>query len=169
MKRLYFLVPTQAEAKAIVDELLLARLEERHIHVLARRGTPMDNLPEASIAQKTDFVPATQRGVIIGAAAGATGGVAVLALPLATSHIAGGIILGGLLLGAGLGAWFGGMAGMSVANSRLEKFAPAIERGEFMLMVDVPMNRVEELEQLVKSHHPEVDAKGVEPVIPAFP
>ncbi len=169
MKRLYFLVPNRSVAKAIVDDLLLARLEERHIHVLAKRGTPMDNLPEASVMQKTDFVPATQRGVAIGAAAGALGGVAVLALPLATSHIAGGIVLAGMLVGAGLGAWFGGMAGMSAGNSRLQKFAPAIEKGEFLMMVDVPMGRVAEFEQLVKSHHPEVDARGVEPIIPAFP
>ena len=31
MKRIYFLVPTVEIAKTIVDELLLARIEERHI------------------------------------------------------------------------------------------------------------------------------------------
>ena len=50
MKRIYFLVPTIELAKTIVDELLLARIEERHIHILAKRGTPLENLPEALVA-----------------------------------------------------------------------------------------------------------------------
>lgn len=42
----------------IVDELLLARIEERHLHVVAREGTPMEDLPEARVAQSSDLVPA---------------------------------------------------------------------------------------------------------------
>ncbi len=36
MRRLYFLVPTVDRATQIVDELLLARIEERHIHIAAK-------------------------------------------------------------------------------------------------------------------------------------
>jgi hypothetical protein len=36
MRRLYFLVPEVETAKTIVDELLLARIEERHIHIVAK-------------------------------------------------------------------------------------------------------------------------------------
>ena len=36
MRRLYFLIPTVDSAKNIVDELLLARIEQRHIHIAAR-------------------------------------------------------------------------------------------------------------------------------------
>ncbi len=58
MKRLYFPVPDTGSASKVVDDLLLARIEERQIHVLAKR--------EASLFQKTDFVPAAQRGLLIG-------------------------------------------------------------------------------------------------------
>ena len=34
MRRIYFLAPSVASAKAIVNDLLLARIEERHIPVL---------------------------------------------------------------------------------------------------------------------------------------
>jgi hypothetical protein len=37
------------------------------------------------------------------------------------------------------------------------------------MLVDVPKLRVEEIEDLVKRHHPEADVKGAEPTIPAFP
>jgi hypothetical protein len=36
-------------------------------------------------------------------------------------------------------------------------------------MVDVPKSRVDEIAELVKSHHPEAHIQGTEPVIPAFP
>ena len=42
--------------------------EERHLHVLAKRGTPLEDLPEASLLQKTDFIPATQRGLALAGA-----------------------------------------------------------------------------------------------------
>ncbi|HET9023545.1 MAG TPA: DUF1269 domain-containing protein, partial [Burkholderiaceae bacterium] len=45
MRRIYFLLPDVASARAIVNELLLARIEERRIHVLAREGTPLEDLP----------------------------------------------------------------------------------------------------------------------------
>jgi len=37
------------------------------------------------------------------------------------------------------------------------------------MMVDVPRDRVEEIEELVRSHHPEADIGGADPTIPAFP
>jgi hypothetical protein len=37
------------------------------------------------------------------------------------------------------------------------------------MMVDVPRDRVEEIEALVKKHHPDAECGGVEPAIPAFP
>jgi len=37
MKRgLYFLLPNAARARQVVDELLLARIDEHHIHVIAK-------------------------------------------------------------------------------------------------------------------------------------
>ena len=39
MKRIYFLVPNLEITKKIVDDLLLSRIEERHLHVVAKRGT----------------------------------------------------------------------------------------------------------------------------------
>lgn len=38
-RRLYFLLPDLPSATQVVEDLLLARVEARHIHVLARRGS----------------------------------------------------------------------------------------------------------------------------------
>jgi hypothetical protein len=37
------------------------------------------------------------------------------------------------------------------------------------MLVDVSKQRVDEIEQLVRRHHPEADIEGVEPNIPNFP
>ena len=81
----------------------------------------------------------------------------------------GGAILGTSLAGAGIGAWISGMIGMDVPNTQIEKFEGAIEKGEVLMMVDIPKSRVEEIEALIQQHHPDADMGGTEPHIPAFP
>ena len=65
-KRLYFMLPDFQSARSMLDEMLLARVEERHIHFLAKRGTLPDDLPEASVLQKTDIVHGAEMGLVIG-------------------------------------------------------------------------------------------------------
>lgn len=169
MRRIYFLVPDLPLAKRIVDELLLARIEERHLHVLAKRGTPLEDLPEASLLQKSDFISAVQRGLALGGATGMLAGLVALTLPAAPLVIAGGVLLATSLAGAGVGAWLGGMVGMNVGNTRVRQFAEAIEHGSLLVMADVPRDRVDEIEARVRAHLPGVDIGGTEPRIPAFP
>ncbi len=169
MRRLYFLVPDLDSAKKIVDELLLARVEERHIHVIAKEGTPLENLPEASFLQKTDFVPALERGLAVGGATGVLAGLVAMTFPPAGLVLGGGALLSVALAGAGFGAWLSSMIGASVPNSRLKQFEDAIEQGEILFLVDVPKSRVEEIDEMVKRHHPEAEIEGTEPTIPPFP
>ena len=171
MRRLYFLIPSIDSAKTIVDELLLARIEERHIHIAAKDHHALTeaHLPEASLLQESDFVPAVERGVAIGGATGVLAGIAAVTIPGVALALGGGAILGIGLAGAGVGAWISGMIGVSVPSSRLKEFEAAIEEGNLLMMVDVPKARVDEISEMVKNHHPEAHIEGTEPVIPAFP
>jgi hypothetical protein len=58
---------------------------------------------------------------------------------------------------------------MNVGNTRLKRFEKAIERGELLVMVDVPRGRVDEITALIKKKHADAEVKGTEPTIPAFP
>ena len=169
MRRLYFMVPDIDTAKIVVDELLLKRVDEHHIHVVAKEGTPMGDLPEANLLQKSDFIPAMERGLAVGGITGVLAGIAAVTFPPAGLVLGGGAILGTSLAGAGIGAWISGMIGMDVPNTQIEKFEGAIEKGEVLMMVDIPKARVEEIEALVQQHHPDADMGGTEPHIPAFP
>jgi hypothetical protein len=169
MRRLYFMVPNLDTANTVVDELLLKRVDDHHIHVVAKEGTPMGDLPEANLLQKSDFIPAMERGLAVGGITGVLAGIAAVTFPPAGLVLGGGAILGTSLAGAGIGAWISGMIGMDVPNSQIEKFEDAIEKGEVLMMVDIPKTRVEEIEALVQQHHPDADMGGTEPHIPAFP
>lgn len=169
MRRLYFLVPSIDQTRKIVDELLLARVDEKHIHVVAKEGTPLEDLPEAGLAQKSDLIPALERGLTLGGITGIVVGLVAITIPPAGVVLGGGAILGSTLAGVGFGAWMATMIGVDVPSTRLTMFEEAIKHGEVLMMVDVAKSRVEEIDDLVKRHHPEAEIKGTEPAIPEFP
>ena len=97
-RRLYFILPDTRSARELFDEMLLARIEERRMHFLSRRGSLPGDLPEATLWQKTDAVHGACLGVAIGGVAGALGGVLAVLFPpggltlqLATVRACGGI------------------------------------------------------------------------------
>ena len=169
MRRLYFMLPDIDTTKTVVDELLLKRIDDHHIHIVAKEGTELGDLPEASLLQKSDFIPALERGLAVGGITGAIAGIAAVTFPPAGLILGGGAILGTSLAGAGIGAWMSGMIGVDVPNSQIDKFETAINEGEILMMVDIDKERIAEIEELVQQHHPEADMGGTEPHIPAFP
>jgi hypothetical protein len=80
-RRLYFILPDIETARAMLNEMLLARIECRHVHFLSRRDTLPDDLPEANVLQKTDIVHGAQVGVAIGGIVGAVAGGLLVFFP----------------------------------------------------------------------------------------
>lgn len=169
MRRLYFTLPDLNSARTVVNELLLKRIDSRHIHVIAREGSDLGDLPEASLFQKSDFIPAVERGLALGGITGILVGMAITSMPFLEITLSGGVILVGALAGAGVGAWVSSMIGVGLRNSQIHQFEQSINAGNILMMVDVPKVRVEEVEDMVHSHHPMASAGGTEPHIPAFP
>ena len=109
MRRIYFLVPDLESAHKVTEELLLARIEERHIHVIAKEGVELGDLPEASLLQTSDVIPAVERGLAVGGATGILAGVAAVTFPPAGLVLGGGAVLATALIGSGMGAWMSSM------------------------------------------------------------
>lgn len=168
-RRLFFMLPNVATARTIFNELLLARIEARHVHFLSRRDALPADLPEATFLQKTDFLHALETGGVVGGVAGAAVGMLVWLFPPQGVVPELVVVLVAALVGAMLGAWFASMVGSSVPNSALRAFQDGMEHGRVLLMVDVPFRRVDEIHELVASHHPEAEWGGVDPQTPAFP
>jgi len=168
-RRLYFLLADVPSARQVVDDLLLARVEARRIHVLGRRDMPLGGLPEANVLHKTDVIHGAQRGVILGAALGALGGALFMLFPPGDTDLPLITILIGSLLGGLFGFWAASLVGASVPNSQLKRFHAWIERGMLLVMVDLPSRDTQRITDLVTRLHPEAVPGGTEPTIPAFP
>lgn len=169
MRRIYVLLPDAKSATRIIEELLLRRIEWRHVHVLAAEGVQTADLPKATLAQRSDLLPALARGTAVGWFTGMVVGLAALVFhPEGLKFGAGAVVLI-TLLSAGFGAWTATMIGVDVPNTRLKRYLGAVEKGELLMMVDVKAARVDEIEALIKQHHPEADVEGHDPTIPAFP
>lgn len=165
-RRLYFLAHNLDEAKSVFDQLLLARIADRYIHVLAKEETNINDLPPATALQKFDIIHSVFMGLGVGAVIGIVVGIighGALNAPL------GGVMLATTLLGAILGAWSASMIGMMVPNRQLKEFYPAIEKGQMLMMVDVPLAKVHEIETLIKRAVPQANFAGVEPTLPSVP
>lgn len=169
MNRIYFLVPTRELSSQIVDDLLLAMIGEHQIRIVPNRGAAQGRLPEVSVLRKTIVIPAMERGLAIGGITGTLTGLTALALPSGAVICGGALLLASALAGAGFLAWAAGMVGLSVGSCRLKPYEEAIESGQFLLTVDVPRNRVEEIHWLIQQHHPEVEFKGTVAALSALP
>jgi uncharacterized membrane protein YeaQ/YmgE (transglycosylase-associated protein family) len=169
-RRIYWLLPDLASARRTMDDLLLARIAEQHLHFVAREGADMTGLHPANILQTSDVIRAAQSGLVIGGAVGAlVGGIAAWYFPIVGDDPQWGLVAVLGIVGALIGAWSSSMIGVSTPSNRLARFEPAIEAGQILLMVDVPRSRVDEIEQRLQALHPEAHLEGVEPNIPAFP
>lgn len=169
-RRIYWLLPDLASARRSMDDLLLARVSESQIHFVAAEGTDLTGLHEANLLQTSDVVRAAQSGLVLGGAAGALAGVvAALFFPIVGDAPQWGLVAVLGMLGGAVGAWSSSLIGVSTPSHRLKRFETAIAQGQILLMVDVPRDRVAEIEERLQARHPEARLQGLEPDIPAFP
>lgn len=169
-RRIYWLLPNLASARRTMDDLLLARIAEQHMHFVAKEDADMSGLHAANVLQTSDVIRAAQVGLVIGGAVGALlGVVAAVFFPIVGDEPQWGIAAVLAVLGGAFGAWSSSMIGVSTPSHRLKRFEPAIEEGQILLMVDVPRSRVDEIEARLQALHPEARLEGVEADIPAFP
>ncbi len=169
-RRMYFVLPDVATAEQTTNDLLLARIEIGHIHCLGKRGTPMGELPEAGVWQKTDLVHGAEVGVVCGALGGVLLGGLFAFVPLLGHPVLAPASIPLMALGGAVfGAWSSSLIASSTPNSRLRMFAEDFAAGRILMMVDVPASQVDKIRDLVERRHPEAIQRGLEPAIPAFP
>jgi hypothetical protein len=110
-----------------------------------------------------------QLGFMFGGCAGFVCGIYIYLTPPEGTELQLVTILIATVVGALFGAWAATMIGISTPNTALKRFEAAIGEGRVLLMVDVPKDRVEEIQALVHRSHPEASDHGLEPTMPAFP
>lgn len=169
-RRLYFVLPNVEISRLVERDILLAKISDDRMHFLGKRGTDMQDLPEATSAEKTDLIHGCMVGLMTGAMAGALIGLFLYVLRDYIFPMELGVVLLFFLLGGVFGIWVSGiLIGSSTPNAKLKEFEQTMKEGHILLMVDVPVERADEIRNLVLSHHPEAEDHGRDPVIPAFP
>lgn len=168
-RRLYVVLPDLASAIQNANDLLLARVEDRHMHFVGERGMSLGGLHEASLLQKSDVRHALFLGAGLGALGGMLIGIYLKLTPIAGLSFDVGSFLLATIGGTLLGAWCASLIGLSTPSIKLKRFDADIAAGKILLMVDVPVARVEEIEALIARRHPEAVDRGVDPTMPVFP
>lgn len=165
-RRLYFLLPGVNSARKMMDDLLLARVNADSIHFLGNPDTPLGDLPEATISERTDLIEGWEIGMGLGAILGFTLGLIALLVPtwwyttplpttttlLICTFV--GILIGGLMTA---------IIATTIPNTQLRRFEGQIARGQVLMIVLAPFHRVHEIRQKVVNTHPEVAYWGTWP------
>ncbi len=168
-RRLYFILPDAHLARTVHNELLLARVPENHMHVIADERIELEDLPEASLWQRSDLSHGLQLGLPVGGLTGVVVGVLAILLGWIAPGYEAKTIMATVLAGLFVGTWAASMIAVNVPNTRHRAFETDLRQGHILFIVDIPVQRVDEITELVTRHHPEADMRGVEPNIPVFP
>jgi hypothetical protein len=163
MRRLYVLIPDVKLTTNIVTELEQQGISHKHMHTVASISQPLGDLPEANIWQKTELAHGLEWGTGIGGTAGLLGGLLTVAFPPGGVILGGGALVIGAAAGAGLGAAMLGLMKGYEHNHQLDDYKHEIEQGEILLMVDVVKSRTDEIKDGILKHHPEAHIKVVQP------
>jgi hypothetical protein len=164
LRRLFFLFPDEKHAQRVVDELVNLNIPERRMHAITV-GVELKTLPEATERQKRDTAFRVEWflwnvNLLIFSFAFIALIAALASGEIFWSAVAFSIMLATFIAGEQFVVY--------VPDVHLSEFTDALSHGEILLMVDVPRNRVAEIEHFVHHRHPEAYAGGVSWSIDAF-
>jgi len=158
-RRLYFLIPDTGHARAVVDDLDAFGINTAAMHVLAKPGIDLDDLPVATGRQRADAGARLETILWDGNLA-----IYFLALFALIAMFYLQFAWYWLLLPAAVMVvtfLMGIIFTSRVPNVHLSEVRDAMNHGKLLLMVDVPLRQVQRVETLVHTQHPEATAGGV--------
>jgi hypothetical protein len=157
-RRLYFTFPRPAQARQVVDELVASGIARSAVHVVAHDAAGVDDLPAATPAQRHDRVWTLER--LYWNANLVVFFVSLLGLLVAVYLAKPAVAVAALIV---MAASFltGERFAVRVPHAHLDEQRVPLQHGEVVVMVDVPADRVHEVEAMVSRRHPEVGVGGV--------
>lgn len=168
-RRLYFMVQTINDARRLMQELLMARIDDEYISFYAKSRDMLGDLPPTSVSQRTYMLHGGLVGFFICAAMGFLAGVLVVAVPNPwfpewyTPSSPATIITITTAIGAVTGAIWTALVSSALPNEMLHKFRRDIEKGHVLMIVKVEPERCEEIRDRIIKQHPEAIYLGSQP------
>lgn len=162
-ERHYYLVENLNTVDDVVQELEMMGIGFGRYHVWSKDegGVKKLHLHATSPIESSDLIHLGERGALLGMTIGL-----LLALTLVILQPFGelevgwfGFIVVTVLISC-FGAWVGGLAGLGSENYRLRKFHKAIEKGQYLLLIDLHQDEEEVVANSLKSHFPTIKYQG---------
>jgi hypothetical protein len=156
--KLEFLLPDIKSANQSCEKLLIARVEEKNIHFIARQDINLGKLQAATALEKTNMIHEGERGMLIGAGLGFLTGLYILYFPpwitksplwYTDTHwyI---VLLVTMLAGAFCVALGAALLGVNLFNSDLKRYKNRIDKGEILMIVTVPFYKANKVRKIMK-------------------
>lgn len=166
LRRLYFLFPDALHAHKAVDVLHDgAGVDNAHIHAVAKDEEQLKSLPIATSEQRNDVAGRLESRLWnINLAAFF---VALLVLTIAVGESSTGWIIASLAVMVST-VVAGFLFTSYVPHTHLDNFRDALSHGEVLLMVDVPRERIHDVEQILHRAHTGAVSGGASWSVDAF-
>lgn len=158
MKRFYYMTQSLSSVLGIHRDLEEVGIGYNRMYVLGKNHTVLEeaHVHTTTPWEETDIMHSGFVGAIGGLVCGLLIGLILVAVaPF-------GVPMGTVALIAStafftcLGAWFGGLIGISRRNHHLERFLPDVERGEYLVMVDTDdSNQERSVRRIMTERHRE--------------
>jgi len=156
-RRLYFLFPNEAHTQQAIDDLQRnAGVDESQIHVIANFETATLRHPHTRLLsdKEAQLESRLWNGNLALFFIALLFFVAALATAMPMLAAASVIVM--------LATFIAGLIFTTrVPNAHMSLFRQALSHGELLLMLDVPRNRVREVEHYVHHHYPDAETGGV--------
>ena len=165
MRLLYLIIPGAPLTRRLIQELTAEGLEADWIRLVSRRADLLADLPVPVTSVRP---PGETLGLraLAGAALALVAALLVVALGLAVPSV-GLFLLAVTLVGAVVGAL---SASWGAYPQELGTIRAEVGREDVVMLLDLPDERLEAVEQWIKDLHPEIRVKGVDPRgTPPFP
>ncbi len=158
LRRIYFLSPDVTHAQSVVAELEGSGVARKQIHAVARADIDIGSLLPATREQQRNKVWFFDRLFWVSDVIFYMLSFAFFTLALYfESYVWAGVAFILMTL-----AWaVGEIYTIKVPHVHLNGVKGAIARGEILLIVDVPKQRVDKINQMISKQHPEIDCDVV--------
>lgn len=160
-RKLYFMLENIDAARRMMQELLLARIDDKHMGFYAKSRELLGDLPETSVMDRTYVLQGGLAGFLIYAALGFLAGLVVVSVPdpwfpewyVPASPAS--IIMTTTVIGAIIGGIWTALVSLALPNELLERFREDIENGRVLMILRVEPERCAEIRDLVTRRYPQ--------------
>jgi len=156
-RRLFYIFPDKESVLQVISELRQIKIPSSQMHIIAKPGSDMSDLPEATSWQKEDLhskveTYAWNLNLVLFSIM-----LIVFIYALSFEATAWALIAGLIMIAC----VFAGYQYIHIPSLSLNEFKAAFQHGEILLMVDLPKNQLKKVDDYIHQHHAEAVEGGV--------